>query len=180
MTELNKLRDHSFDDIHEFDNYLPRWWLWSFYLACIFAVIYWLFYHGSNFGMLPAAHFEAEWGKKLELDAKSKPVSAAMLEEFAKQSKMVEAGKALFAEKCVTCHLADGSGQIGANLTDKYWIHGGSADKIYNTILKGGRPGKGMVAWESQIGKQKCQQLVAYIVSSIKNTNKPGKPPEKQ
>ena len=51
--------------------------------------------------------------------------------------------------------MADGGGSIGPNLTDENWILGGGFKNIFNTIAKGGRPGKGMIAWEGTINQKK-------------------------
>ena len=53
---------------------------------------------------------------------------------------------------------------MGPNLTDDYWIHGGSVNDIYQTI-KYGVPEKGMVSWQDQLSPKKIQQLTGYIVS---------------
>ena len=44
------------------------------------------------------------------------------------------AGKVLFAKTCVPCHLAEGQGLVGPNLTDDFWIHGGGIKDIFKTI----------------------------------------------
>ncbi|MCB9870094.1 MAG: c-type cytochrome [Planctomycetes bacterium] len=175
---IDKLREHEFDGIHEFDNYLPRWWLWTFYLACIFSVVYWLYYHGTALGPSSTAHFDNEYEAHLALEAKTKPVTGAMLEEYAKLPKMLEAGKQIFETNCATCHKPDGSGLVGPNLTDKHWIHGPGAETIYKVVSEGGRPGQGMVAWKTLLSAQKRQQVVAYVLGAIKHTNRPGKAPE--
>jgi len=75
-------------------------------------------------------------------------------------------GKELFASKtCTACHLADLGGSIGPNLTDNTWILGGDVKSLYNTISKGGRPGKGMIAWEGTISRDERIQLASYIIS---------------
>ena len=75
-------------------------------------------------------------------------------------------GKELFTSKtCFACHLDDLGGSIGPNLTDNKWILGGDVKSIFNTISKGGRPGKGMIAWESTISRDERIQLASYIIS---------------
>ena len=61
--------------------------------------------------------------------------------------------------------MADGGGCIGPNLTDDHWIMGGGFKNVFHTISKGGRPGKGMIAWESTINPQERQLLASYVLS---------------
>jgi len=74
--------------------------------------------------------------------------------------------------------MADGGGGIGPNLTDKNWILGGGIKNTYNTITKGGRDGKGMVAWGKTI-KPKDRVKVASYVLSLQGTT-PANPKEAQ
>ena len=91
----------------------------------------------------------------------------------------IEKGKELFATKtCTACHLADAGGSIGPNLTDDKWIMGGGFKNIYTVISKGGRPGKGMIAWESTISQKERQQLASYIISIQGTTPANPKAPE--
>ena len=72
----------------------------------------------------------------------------------------------MFASKtCTACHLDDLGGSIGPNLTDNKCVLGGGVKNIFNTISKGGRPGKGMIAWESTISRDERIQLASYIIS---------------
>ena len=89
----------------------------------------------------------------------------------------ITAGKELFGKSCVACHLEGGAGSVGPNLTDEYWIHGGSITDIFKT-LKYGWPDKGMQAWASTYSPVQLQQLASYIMS-LKGTNPPnGKAPQ--
>ena len=71
----------------------------------------------------------------------------------------------LHTKTCIACHLADLGGSIGPNLTDNNWILGGDVKSIFNTLTNGGRPGKGMIAWESTISREERIQLASYIIS---------------
>jgi cytochrome c oxidase cbb3-type subunit 3 len=82
-------------------------------------------------------------------------------------------GKTLFIQSCVACHAADGGGGIGPNLTDDFWIHGGSMNNIYKTI-KVGYPEKGMQSWESMYSPVQMKNLSSFI-KSLKGT-KPAVP----
>jgi cytochrome c oxidase cbb3-type subunit III len=170
---VDRLREHSFDGIQEFDNYLPKWWLWSFYLACIYAAIYWFHYEGSGFGTSSIAAYEAEYSAKMKREAAAKPVTRQLLLDYAKQPSAIEAGRKLFVTTCFVCHKADGGGQAGPNLTDKFWIHGGSIEQIYQTVAKGSPTDATMIAWEPNLKRVGVLQVVSYVMS-IKNTNVPG------
>ena len=172
-------RGHAYDGIEEFDNRLPNWWLWTFYLACIFSVFYWLHYHTVGTGDLPFEEYVREQraaAARLEAEMAKNPLSDEMLLKLAKEPAFVAEGEKIFKDpaKCALCHKPDGSGLIGPNLTDDVWIYGGKPMDIYTTILKG-RP-RGMLAHES-FGTGFVQRATAYVLS-IKNTNLPGKPPE--
>ena len=79
-------------------------------------------------------------------------------------------GKKIFKSNCAACHMVDGRGSIGPNLTDEYWILGGGIKNIYNTIAEGGRDGKGMISWKSSLSPEKIQQVANYVWS-LQGTN---------
>lgn len=56
----DKLLHHNYDGIQEFDNDLPRWWLWLFYLTIVWGVLYFIFYHVLSFGYLSADEYRQE------------------------------------------------------------------------------------------------------------------------
>lgn len=170
---IDKLREHSFDDIQEFDNHLPRWWLWSFYLACIFSGIYWLYYHGFAFGSSSVERFEAQ---RSALGGGA-GITAEELETFVQDPANIAEGKQIYLANCIACHLDKGQGLVGPNLTDNHWIHGDTPTAMLKVILKGGRPNKGMQAWENMLGQIGCQKVLAYILT-FKGTNVAGKAPE--
>ena len=176
-----RLREHEFDGIREFDNRLPNWWLWTFYLACIFAVIYWIHYHVLGTGALPAEEYAREQAAAADKMVVVEVTDASLL-ALAKEEAAVAAGKAVFKANCAQCHnrlekpeLADldGMGNIGPNLTDRYWLHGGKPTDLYTTLTKGVVE-KGMPDYFlGLLGPKQCQQVIAYVLT-LKNTNVPG------
>lgn len=180
-------RGHTYDGIAEFDNRLPNWWLWSFYLACIFSVIYWVHYHSLGTGDLPSESYTAEQKEaaaRLEAQLAANPVSEEMLLKLAREPAFVAEGERIFKDmtKCALCHKADASGLVGPNLTDDMWVYGGKPMDIYTTILKGREQNLakgfmgGMQSFEAN-GLQFVLRATAYVLS-IKNTNVKGKEPE--
>lgn len=189
-------RGHSYDGIEEFDNRLPNWWLWTFYLACIFSVGYWLYYHTVGSGDQPIEAYVVEQkaaSERMAAQAANNPITEEMLLKLAKEPSFVAEGKKLFedASKCALCHGPAANGTtamktpaIGPNLTDDHWIYGGKPMDVYTTILKGRvmpdpqrKSMGGMQSWE-MFGTDFVLKTTAYVLS-IKNTNVAGgKAPE--
>lgn len=166
---------HVYDGIHEHDNALPRWWLWTFAITVVFAIFYWLAEHS-----LPSATSSFErYGvaqREYDLNAFSAAVDPQAILVMAKDPAVVDKGKAIYAARCATCHgeNAEGLPANGPNLTDRYWLHGGDIKSIYTTIA-GGYPKLGMPEWRLVLEDSEMQALTAFI-QSVRNTNLPGKP----
>ncbi|NQV41180.1 MAG: c-type cytochrome [Candidatus Marinimicrobia bacterium] len=79
------------------------------------------------------------------------------------------AGKKVWDTQCFTCHLNDGGGSIGPNMTDDYWIHGGDMESIVR-IIKVGVPAKGMIPWETTLTPDQIMQVASYIKVKIHGT----------
>jgi cytochrome c oxidase cbb3-type subunit 3 len=80
------------------------------------------------------------------------------------------AGKKIYEVNCIACHKADGGGSIGPNLTDEHWILGGGIKNVFNTLVKGGRDGKGMVSWQGILKPFEMQEVASYVLS-LQGTN---------
>jgi cytochrome c oxidase cbb3-type subunit III len=80
-------------------------------------------------------------------------------------AEQIEAGKAVFAANCVSCHGDDGKGKAdvgGPDLTDKLWIYGGDLQSIFSTVW-GGRQGH-MPTWEARLSPVDRKILALYLV----------------
>jgi cytochrome c oxidase cbb3-type subunit 3 len=181
-----ELREHSFDGIQEFDNHLPNWWLWTFYSACLFSVAYWIFYHTLGFGDLPREAYveeQREAAARIEAQLANNPVTEELLLKLAAEPAFLAEGAEIFKNPslCAQCHGPEGNGivngqpGVGPNLTDEFWIHGGSPMEIYQTVHDGW-PEKGMAAWKGY-GRKFVQRTVAFVLS-LRGKNLEGKPPE--
>lgn len=178
------LRDHEFDGIREFDNKLPNWWLWTFFGAMIFSVVYWFGYQVLHVwpGSLESYQIEVKnaEAERDRLIAQTMDLTDEGLLKLSKDPEVVARGKATFlgAGTCLSCHSAEGTGNIGPNLTDNYWLHGGKPTQIYKTVTEG-VPVKGMQAFGPKLGPKRVAEVVAFILT-IKGTNKKGKEPQGQ
>jgi cytochrome c oxidase cbb3-type subunit 3 len=76
----------------------------------------------------------------------------------------VEAGKEVFATTCTPCHGEDARGnrEVGApNLTDAYWVYGGTLESIIASV-HGGRSGH-MPTWDERLTKAEIRTLAVYV-----------------
>jgi cytochrome c oxidase cbb3-type subunit 3 len=179
--EQDVMLDHDYDGIKELDNVLPPWWVYLFYGCVIFAVVY--FVRFEVYGdYTQAEEFEAEM-VQADIDIKEYLKTAPDMMDKESVVLLTDApsiaeGNALFATNCVACHRADGGGTIGPNLTDKYWVLGGSIKDVFNTITEGGRSGKGMIAWKDQLKPTEIQKIASYLHSIQGSNPKDPKPTE--
>lgn len=172
---------HDYDGIRELDNRLPPWWLYGFYITIIFAGLYLYRYHVAKSAPLSkeeltialdqAAADKEEYLKKAANKVDENSVT------YLNAPADLEAGQKIFTTICAACHLADGGGSVGPNLTDNYWIHGGGIKDIFKTI-KYGYPEKGMKSWKDDYSPTQIAQLASYV-KSLGGT-KPAKAKEPQ
>lgn len=173
--EADIMLDHEYDGIRELDNDLPPWWKYGFYATIVFAFAYLIHYHVFQTGNLQLAEY-------------NKSVEAAKIakEEFEKgnannvnesnvtmltDKDQIAKGASIYSENCVACHGKLGEGGVGPNLTDEYWMHGGSIKDIFKSI-KYGWPEKGMKAWQADLSPVMIHQITSYI-KTFAGTNPP-------
>ena len=173
--------DHNYDGIQELDNNLPPWWLYGFYISMIFAVVYMTRYYIFD-GASQKEEYLMEVAEAKaaveEYKKNAKDLIDAESVELLTDAEDINAGKAIFAENCVACHKADAGGGIGPNLTDKFWLLGGGIKNVFHTISEGGRAGKGMVSWKTELKPAQIAQVASYVISLQGTT--PAEPKEPQ
>jgi cytochrome c oxidase cbb3-type subunit 3 len=136
---------HVYDeDLVEMNNPLPRWWMWLFILTVVFAFGYVAIFPGL--GGLPG---QLGWTSLNQLDAEQKAAGSEMAKVYAgfaglspaqlsRDPKAMATGERLFINNCAACHGSDARGSKGfPNLTDTDWLHGGTPEKIEETITQG-------------------------------------------
>jgi len=172
---------HDYDGIRELDNRLPPWWLYGFYACIVFAVIYLYRFHVSH--AAPSSEEEYQLAvTQATADKEAYLAKAANLVDektvvYQTSPDYLAGGQQLFSTACSPCHLADGGGSVGPNLTDDYWIHGNTIQDIFKTI-KYGYPEKGMKSWQEDYTPAQMAQMASYV-KSLQGTH-PAKPKEPQ
>lgn len=143
---------HEWDGIKEFDNPLPRWWLWTFYATIVWAIGYtiaypaWPLLNGSNKGVIGyssradvAADIQKFKDANAQVDGK---LASVELTEIANDEQLMNyamnGGGAVYKTWCAQCHGAGAAGFSGyPNLIDDDWLWGGSIEEIYTTVSHG-------------------------------------------
>ncbi len=169
---------HSYDGIRELDNVTPPWFTTAFLFTIVFAGVYLWRYHVAQAAPLQIEEFNkemAEAKKERELFLKDQSNNIDESSVVMMGQADIDAGKELFGTTCKPCHADHGGsmvGGVGPNLTDEYWLHGGSIVDVFKSI-KYGWPEKGMISWKEQYTPKQMSQLTSFIMS-IKGTNPPG------
>ncbi len=171
--EQDVMLDHDYDGIRELDNTLPPWWVAMFYLSIVFAVVYMTYYHFTGAGPSSGEEFEMQMAKAEEAVKAYQARQGNKIDEnnvvVLADEQALAFGQTIFNTQCATCHREDGGGSIGPNLTDEYWIHGGTINEIFATI-KYGVPEKGMISWQTQLRPNDMQRVASYILT-MQGTN---------
>jgi len=156
-------------DLREYNNPLPKWWLWLFYITVAFGLLYLVLYPGLGAmkgvkGWSQAAQYDQEEAAAEEKAAKYlAPFATMTVPQLAADPKAMATARNLFQNNCAQCHGSDGGGAKGfPNLADKSWQWGGDPDTIVATITNG-RSAVGMIAWGDMLGEQGVDKVVAYV-----------------
>ena len=173
--------DHNYDGIRELDNSLPPWWLYGFYASMVFAFIYM-----GNYFLFGGTTQKEEYLQEVaqanaEIEEYRKTAKSLIDEntvEILTGEEDVKAGETIFQANCIACHKVDAGGGIGPNLTDDYWLLGGGIKNVFHTISEGGRPGKGMVSWKTDLKPDEIAQVASYVLSLHGTTPADPKDPE--
>ncbi len=181
-TSMGETTGHAWDEtLQEFNNPLPKWWMWLFYITIVFALAYLYMYPG-----LGSSGGSLGWSSTKQYDDEVAAAKAVYEPLFAKYlAQPVDAvagdpqarqmGERLYLTYCVQCHGSDARGSKGfPNLADKDWLHGGAPDKIKETIL-GGRNGVMPPMGEALGGAADVENVANYVLSLSKGGHDPAK-----
>lgn len=163
LTNDRLLKDHEYDGIRELDNQLPPWWKWLFVITIVFSIIYlirlWVF-HADD--LVQRKEFDKEMAS-----VKTQPKSTEVFEiKLLDDATSLANGKETWGKICAVCHLADGGGLVGPNMTDNYWIHGNTVEDLFNVTTTGVIE-KGMISYKDQLSQRQRLEVVSYILTEI-------------
>jgi len=168
--DQGKTMGHVWDeDLEEYNNALPKWWSWLFYLTIVFSLGYLVLYPGlgSYPGVLKWTSVGEYAQEVSKVDQASKPLFdkflAMDIPAVAADKQAMEMGQRLYMTYCVQCHGSDAKGSKGyPNLADDDWLYGGTPEKIKTTILNGR---KGAMPPQAHLGAETIKDLTHYVRS---------------
>jgi len=180
----DRLLDHNYDGIEEYDNPLPPWWVYFFVATILWGGAYIYYYHIAELGLDQKSEFaqevrdyEIEFAEAI-FAAKNINWDAPNFKPFVDDASMIQA-KGIYDRSCVSCHGKEGEGGIGPNLADEYWIHGPEFNDIVKTIAMG-VPEKGMISWKSTLSKDDLLKVASFLLKFKGTTPANPKPPQGQ
>ncbi|MBM3359452.1 MAG: cytochrome-c oxidase, cbb3-type subunit III [Betaproteobacteria bacterium] len=164
---------HTWDeDLTEWNNPLPRWWIWLFYITIAFSLVYLALYPGLGmYGGLLGWSSTGQFREEMErAEAKYGPIYARFLAQdirtVAADPEARAIGQRLFLNFCSQCHGSDAGGAKGIpNLRDRDWLWGGEPEAIRTSIAEG-RTGV-MPPLGAAVGGDEGAKDVAHYVFSL-------------
>lgn len=168
---------HTWDEnLREYNNPLPRWWAWMFYLTVFFSLGYLVLYPG-----LGDFRGTLGWTQVGQLEEENREAVAQfgpLYDKFAKQEvaalardpQALAVGQRLFLNHCAQCHASDAGGSRGfPNLTDRDWLWGGTPEAIRTSITEGRRAV--MPPFGPSLGEQGIKDVAHYVLSLSGSAN---------
>ncbi len=158
------------EDLAEYNNPLPRWWMWLFYITIAFSLGYLVLYPGLGKlpGVLGWTSTSEHASEVAEFDARLAPMyakySAMDISQVAVDPQAHAIGERLFLNRCAQCHGSDAGGAKGfPNLRDNDWLYGGDPETIEASITNG-RNGI-MPPFGSILGDNGVKNVAHYVRS---------------
>jgi cytochrome c oxidase cbb3-type subunit 3 len=160
---------HTWDgDLREYNNPLPKWWLWLFYITVVFGLLYLVLYPGlGTFKGIKGWTQANQWQQEndaaeAKVAAYLAPFASMTVPELSANAQAMATANNLFQNNCAQCHGADGGGARGfPNLANSDWQWGGDPDSILQTIANGRTAA--MTPWGEVLGAEGVEQVVAYV-----------------
>ncbi len=166
LTNDRLLKDHEYDGIRELDNSPPSWFNLLFIGTIAFAFLYlyilWMF---KPTGLVQEKEFAREMARAeqaMNTDPSQMDFQLVLLTD----QKSLESGKQIYNNICAVCHLADGGGLVGPNLTDNYWIHGNTIEDLFRITTEGVIE-KGMIPYRDQLSQRQRLEVSSFILEKL-------------
>ena len=166
-----KTTGHMWDeDLAEYNNPLPRWWSWLFYITVAFSLVYLILYPGlgswqGTLGWSQVAQLEREQAAAFRQYGPLYEKFAGMdVVELSRTPAALAVGEKLFLNNCAQCHASDGGGSRGfPNLTDADSLWGSEPNILRQSIAEG-RTGT-MPPFGAALGEQGVKDVAHYVLS---------------
>jgi cytochrome c oxidase cbb3-type subunit 3 len=135
------------EDLREYHNPMPAWWIWLFYLTIVFSVVYLVLFPGLGTQFKGTLNWTSagQHAEEVQLaEEKYGPLLAQYLAQplpqVAGDPQARQMGERIFLNNCAQCHGSDARGAKGfPNLADKEWLYGGSPEAIQTSVVSGRR-----------------------------------------
>jgi len=155
-------------DLREYNNPLPKWWLWLFYITIAFGLLYLALFPGlGNFAGIKGWTQSNQYAQeRAAVEARAEqllaPLAALPVAELVNNEQAMSTAHNLFQQNCAQCHGSDGGGAKGfPSLADADWQWGSDADSVVATITQGRIAA--MPAWGQVLGEPGVDEAVAYV-----------------
>lgn len=180
--EKHLVLDHDYDGIQELNHPLPSWWSGIWALSFIFSIPYFMYYVVMDG---PTLHdtYKKELAEVEKIIAQESMNTANFdvqaYNSFIAKADTKSKGDTVFVENCASCHLEDGGGDIGPNLTDKHWLNikKVSPEDVYKFIVTGNED-MGMPAWGEILSKEDIMAVANHVLNLQGTTPAKAKEPQ--
>lgn len=189
----DEILDHEADGIREFNNDLPRWWLYGFYFTILLGAVYLVNYHVLPEPLVGPASIQAEYEADVAAAEAARPAAAsapmpggtsgtAVAMVALTDEEDLEEGEEIYnsaTHPCAACHKPDLGGLVGPNLTDDQWLHGCAVSDLVNAV-KVGFPLQGMLPYGGgpALTDREVLQLASFILAKRGSTPEAAKAPD--
>ena len=177
LTNDRLLKDHEYDGIRELDNDAPTWFNLLFIGTIAFAILYlYILFMFKPAGLVQEKEFEREMARASAAataaeatDAAAPLAARAFRIELLTDEQSLASGQQVYNNLCAVCHLADGGGLVGPNLTDRYWVYGNAIEDLFAVVTEGVIE-KGMLPYRDQLSQRQRLEVSSYILERLVGT----------
>lgn len=168
---------HNYDGIQEYDNPLPGWWKWIFWITIVLTPMYIMYFHAGAPGRTLDEMYQTaitentkkQYGEIGDLASDEATMVKYLKPKDPKDEKWISVGKSIFRANCISCHGPDGGGNAGPNLCDDNYKHVKQLPDIIK-VVSNGVAGGAMPGWSTRLTHKNDIVLVSVYVASLRGT----------